>query len=74
VVIELKAVSADREAIGQVLAYVGDMMGPAKAVRGILVAPEFSPRAIAAARAAPNIRLVRYGFRFSFQNIVTRDV
>jgi RecB family endonuclease NucS len=53
----------------QILAYMGDLMQSAKPVRGILVAGEFSPRAIAAARAASNIRLVRYGFRFSFETV-----
>jgi RecB family endonuclease NucS len=69
VVIELKAGPADRDAIGQLLAYMGDLMAVAKSVRGILIAGEFSPRAIATARAAPNIRLVRYGFRFSFETV-----
>ena len=69
VVIELKAGSADRDAIGQILAYMGDLMRGAESVRGILIAGEFSPRAVAAARAAPNIRLVRYGFRFSFETV-----
>jgi RecB family endonuclease NucS len=69
VVIELKAGPADRDAIGQILAYMGDLMQGAKSVRGILVAGEFSPRAIAAARAAPNIRLVPYGFSFSFETV-----
>jgi RecB family endonuclease NucS len=67
VVIELKAVPADRDAVGQILAYMGDLMGTAPMVRGILIAGEFSPRAVAAARAAPNVRLVRYRFRFSFE-------
>ena len=53
VVIELKAGPADRDAIGQMLAYMGDLMQSAKSVRGVLVAGEFSPRAVAAARAAP---------------------
>jgi len=72
VVIELKAGRADRDAIGQVLAYIGELMDEAAAVRGILVAADFSPRAIAAARAAPNIRLVRYGIQFSFSAIESR--
>jgi len=39
VVIELKAVEADRDAVGQLLAYMGDLMGDEhKVVRGILVA------------------------------------
>jgi predicted transcriptional regulator len=72
VVIELKAGRADRDAIGQLLAYIGDLLDEAESVRGILVAAEFAPRAIAAARAAPNIRLVRYGIQFSFSAIESR--
>ena len=67
VVIELKAVPADRDAVGQILAYMGDLIGTTPTVRGILIAGEFSPRAVAAARAAPNVRLVRYRFKFSFE-------
>jgi transposase-like protein len=69
VVIELKAGRADRDAIGQILAYIGELMNETTSLRGILVAAEFSPRAIAAARAAPNIRLVSYGIQFSFNAI-----
>jgi hypothetical protein len=71
VVIELKAGSADRDAIGQILSYIGDLADRTTQVRGILVAREFSARAVAAARAAPNIRLVQYGFRFTFETIAT---
>ena len=70
VVIELKAGQADRDAIGQTLAYMGDLInaqGPS--VRGIIVGREFTSRAVAASRATPNIRLVRYGVRFSFETI-----
>jgi len=69
VVIELKAGPADRDAIGQILAYMGDLMATEKSVRGILVAGEFTGRAIAAARAAPNVRLISYGFKFSFATV-----
>jgi hypothetical protein len=72
VVIELKAGRADRDAIGQLLAYMGELMEEASSVRGILIAADFSPRAIAAARAAPNIRLERYGIQFSFRSIPVR--
>jgi hypothetical protein len=72
VVIELKAGRADRDAIGQLLAYIGELLDEAASVRGILVAAEFAPRAIAAARAVPNIRLVRYGIQFSFNAIESR--
>jgi hypothetical protein len=70
VVIELKKAGAsDRDAIGQILGYMGDLMEGADSVRGILVAGEFSPRVIAAARAVPNLTLVKYAFRFSFEII-----
>ena len=71
VVIELKAGTADRDAIGQILSYMGDLTDGTTRLRGIIVAREFSTRAIAAARVVPNIRLVRYGFRFSFDIVGT---
>jgi hypothetical protein len=67
VAIELKTASADRDAIGQILSYIGDLMETEEHVRGILVAREFTPRAIAAARSTPHLRLVRYGFQFTFE-------
>lgn len=70
VVIELKTATADRDAIGQILSYMGDLMTDAQTVRGILIARDFSPRALAAARAAPNVQLVRYGFKFSFETVL----
>jgi hypothetical protein len=67
VVIELKAGTAPRDAVAQVLAYMGDLSeDQAKPVRGILVAPDFDPRAKAAARMVASLRLVRYGFAFTF--------
>jgi hypothetical protein len=69
VAIELKAGTADRDAIGQILSYMGNLMESTASVRGILVAGDFSARAVAAVRAAPNVRLVRYDFRFSFETV-----
>jgi Endonuclease NucS len=69
VVIELKAGIADRNAVGQTLAYMGDLMDQAASVRGILIASDFHPSALAAAKAARNIRLMRYGVRFSFADV-----
>jgi hypothetical protein len=74
VVIELKAGAADRDSIGQILSYIGDLTDRTTQLRGILVAREFSARAVAAARAAPNIRLVQYGFRFTFETVATMPV
>ena len=67
VVIELKAGTADRTAIGQVLSYMGDVADEEDAlVRGILVAHNFDARAKAAARVVPNLTLRSYAVRFSF--------
>lgn len=69
VVIEPKAGTADRDAVGQMLAYIGDLMDNETQVRGILVAREFMPRAVSAARATPNVWLVQYSFRFTFETV-----
>jgi RecB family endonuclease NucS len=69
VIIELKAGAADREAVAQILAYMGDLMSIGKPVRGILVAGDFPTRTIAAARAVPNLQLRKYKFQFSFEAI-----
>jgi RecB family endonuclease NucS len=70
VVIELKAVIADRDAISQILQYMGDLQevigGP---VRGIVIAPGFTVRAIAASKPVPGIELRKYGFNFTFTKI-----
>lgn len=69
VVIELKAGEADRDAVAQVLSYMGDLMDRQRRVRGVLVAHSFTNRAEAAARSVSNLRLVRYGFQFTFQAV-----
>jgi len=69
VIIELKAGTADREAVAQILAYMGDLISKGKTVRGILVAGDFPARTIAAAKAVPNLHLRRYGFQFSFEAV-----
>ena len=72
VVIELKAVKAPRDAVAQVLAYMGDLAAEGVAdVRGLLIAPDFDPRAIAAARMVPALRLMRFSFSFSFEMVGT---
>jgi hypothetical protein len=67
VVIELKAGKAGRRAIGQILAYMGDFIQDKKPIRGILVAEEFSPQAISAARVVSNLQLRKYSFKFAFE-------
>jgi len=69
VAIELKAGTADHKAIGQLLSYMGDLMTDSKPVRGILVAGDFTARAISAARAVPTVRLEKYSFKFAFEAV-----
>ena len=72
VVIELKAGRADLRAIGQVLSYMGSVdHEPDRAVRGILVAGDFEPRAVMAADAVPNLELRVYSFSFGFSKPAT---
>jgi RecB family endonuclease NucS len=67
VVIELKAGTADRDAVGQILSYLGDLREQSKKpARGILIAGDFTARAISAAKAAGSIKLMKYAFKFSF--------
>ncbi len=69
VVIELKAGKADRDAIGQILAYMGDLDTGKNLVRGIWVAGDFDLRAVAAARVVPHLQLRKYGFNFTFVSV-----
>ena len=67
VVIELKAGRADLRAIGQVLSYMGTVSADRdRAVRGILIAGDFDPRTVMAARAVPDLALRVYSFEFAF--------
>ncbi len=70
VVIELKAGTADRETIGQILGYMGDLQHRSKKpVRGIIVAGEFASATVSALGALPNVELKKYGFKFSFEAV-----
>lgn len=67
VIIELKAGTAELSSIGQLLSYMGCGNSESdRPVRGVLVANEFHPRLVMAARAVPNLSLVAYSFLFSF--------
>jgi len=57
VVVELKIGRAGRQAVGQILGYMGAIMRRKANVRGILVANEFSPQGRAAAQVVPNLEL-----------------
>ncbi|MDE2843046.1 MAG: endonuclease NucS [Chloroflexota bacterium] len=70
VVIELKAGRANLAAIGQLLSYMGsEISEQCSAVRGILIASDFDPRLVAAAKAVPNVSLVAYSHQFSFREV-----
>lgn len=71
VIIELKAGLADRDVLGQILSYMGDLTDNSSQVRGIIIAREFSPRLVAAARAAPNVQLLQHGFQFLFTDPIS---
>jgi len=73
VVIELKAGKAKDNALGQLIGYMGCVPTIEKfqnsPVRGILIASGFDQRVVYAAKALPNLKLVRYQLSFDFQEI-----
>lgn len=71
VVIETKAGKAKDAALGQILGYIGAMINGENStlIRGILVANDFENRLTLAAKALPNISLVKYNLSFSFTKV-----
>jgi hypothetical protein len=69
VVIELKATTAGPKAVTQILAYMGELKltTAPPGLRGILVAPDFNAKALAAASMIPNLILKRYVFHLTFE-------
>lgn len=72
VVIELKAGTAKDAALGQILGYIGCLSEKeeSNSIRGILVAASFEKRVIYAAKALPNIKLVKYKVAFELEEII----
>ncbi len=67
VIIELKAGVAAPQALTQLLAYIGAVgQEGGMAPRGLLIAQDFHPKVIFAAKATSNVKLLKYGFKFSF--------
>ena len=67
VVIELKTGTARRDAIAQILSYMGDIAAEESAqVRGVLVAGDFDKKARAAARVVTSLALRSYRVKFEF--------
>ncbi len=70
VIIELKAGTAQPEAIAQLLAYMSTIAEiEKKSVRGMLIAGDFHKRVILASRAIPNLELKKYSFQFTFESV-----
>ncbi len=70
VVLELKAVTAKREFLGQIAAYMADIQDETgERPRGILIAPDFDGRLVSAARMVAGLKLLRYSFSFSFSEL-----
>ncbi len=70
VVIELKAVTAKREVLGQIAAYMADIEDEkGRRPRGILIAPDFDPKLVSGARMIDGLSLLRYSFSFAFSGI-----
>jgi RecB family endonuclease NucS len=73
VVVELKAGTADRETVGQIIGYMGDLQPANKSVRGIIVAGDFTQAAVSALGSMPNLQLKKYGFKFTFTSVRRTD-
>lgn len=73
VVVELKAGRAKDNAIGQIIGYMGCIPTIEQfqniPVRGILISSGFEQRVVYAAKALPNLKLVKYQLSFDFQEI-----
>ena len=70
VVIELKAGIAQPAIVAQVMAYIAAIQEEdGHPVRGVVIAGDFSPRVVLAARAIPNLELRKYSFNFSFEDV-----
>jgi RecB family endonuclease NucS len=70
VIIELKAPIAKPDVIAQTLAYMEAVQNEDQGeVRGIIIASDFVDRVKLAARQIPNLKLIRYGFSFSFNEV-----
>lgn len=67
VVIELKAVTAKREVLGQIAAYMADIEDETGIrPRGILIAPDFDAKLLSGARMISGLSLMTYAFNFTF--------
>ncbi len=71
VVIELKSGTASPDSIAQILSYMSTLSEEKNQdVRGILVAGDFSSRVLHASKSVENLKLKKYQFAFSFEDIM----
>lgn len=71
VVIEIKAGEADRDVCGQIQGYMGwvkERMAGSQTVRGIIVARDFTVRAVYASKVVSGLSLKKYKINFSFSD------
>lgn len=70
VVIELKAGKARKDAVGQILSYMGDISEeePDTEVRGILVASDFDVKVTSASKVISTLELKKYSISFNFED------
>jgi hypothetical protein len=62
-------VEADRQVLGQIQAYMGwvkENLAGDKKVRGMIIASDFSVRAVYGAKVVPNLSLKKYVVSFRF--------
>ena len=70
VVIELKAVCARREVLGQIAGYMADIERETGThPRGLIIAPDFHPSTVSGARMIDGLGLKRYTIRFGFSDM-----
>lgn len=72
-VIELKAGTANEQAVGQLTAYMSAFAEEEDIdignIHGVLIARDFNDKARYSARMFPSISLKSYGFKFSFEDV-----
>jgi RecB family endonuclease NucS len=75
-VVELKAVTAGRDAIGQVISYMGAIQqaNPGRVIYGMLVAPEFDKACLAAHSKITNLQLCKVAIEYRLEKAVPMQV
>ena len=74
-VVELKAATAGRDAIGQVISYMGaiEQTNPGRSVFGMLVAPDFDKACLAAHSKTTNLQLSKVSIEYRLEKAVSMN-